>query len=192
VFVAPPAPDHNNPWRKGHVMATSHSRRKTIYRPIPGFPGYRAGDDGSVQSKKSGEWRNLKATQQRSGHLVVDLCLGGVRYPRKVHRLILEAFIGPCPRGMECLHSPDRDPTNNQLTNLRWGTRSENEMDKVDHGTSKRGDGHHNVLLNEGDVYAIRFLLRLGMTPKSVSSIFCVARTTISGIKFGRNWGWLK
>lgn len=64
-----------------------------------------------------------------------------------VQRLVLEAFIGPCPIGMEALHK-NGNRKDNHLTNLRWGTRSENTLDSVRHGTfvgpSKRvrcGDG---------------------------------------------------
>lgn len=43
----------------------------------------------------------------------------------KVHRLVCEAFHGPCPPGMEVLHD-DEDGLNNRPENLRWGTRKEN------------------------------------------------------------------
>lgn len=47
-------------------------------------------------------------------------------YPtRKAHRLICEAFHGPCPNGMECIHI-DEDASNNKPTNLKWGTHKEN------------------------------------------------------------------
>jgi len=51
-----------------------------------------------------------------------------------VHVLVLTAFVGPCPAGMETLHE-DGVRANNQLSNLRWGTRSENAKDKIRHGT---------------------------------------------------------
>lgn len=57
---------------------------------------------------------------------------------RLVHRLVLEAFVGPCPEGMEGCHG-DGDPTNNSLGNLRWDTATSNQLDKVRHGT------HHNA-----------------------------------------------
>ena len=43
----------------------------------------------------------------------------------KVHRLVCEAFHGPCPPGMEVLHL-DENGLNNRPENLRWGTRKEN------------------------------------------------------------------
>ncbi len=56
-------------------------------------------------------------------------------YPSKlVHRLVLEAFIGQCPDGMECCHN-NGVRNDNRLSNLRWDTTSANMFDKQRHGT---------------------------------------------------------
>ena len=47
----------------------------------------------------------------------------------KVHRLVLEAFVGPCPNGMEACHN-DSNPSNNELSNLRWDTTIGNCKDR--------------------------------------------------------------
>ncbi len=51
-----------------------------------------------------------------------------------VHQLVLGAFVGPCPIGMECRHL-DGNPSNNFLSNLRWGTHLENMEDMRRHGS---------------------------------------------------------
>lgn len=56
---------------------------------------------------------------------------------RKVHRLVLEAFVSLCPPGMEALHG-DANPSNPALDNLRWGTPSENQLQRV-------ADGNHDA-----------------------------------------------
>jgi hypothetical protein len=43
----------------------------------------------------------------------------------KVHRLVCEAFNGPCPPGMVCMHK-DENAKNNRPSNLLWGTQREN------------------------------------------------------------------
>jgi len=54
---------------------------------------------------------------------------------RLVHQLVLEAFKGPCPPGMECLHK-NHTPGDNKLSNLKYGTRSENiKMDFLPGGS---------------------------------------------------------
>lgn len=105
-----------------------------------GFPGYRVGDDGSVwtQRKPGGHgvydtWRTLRPESGHKGHLRVLLMPGRVRF--LIHHLVLFAFVGPCPSGMECRHFPDPDPSNNRLGNIQWGTRSQNQRDRDFHGT---------------------------------------------------------
>lgn len=111
------------------------------YRDIEGFPGYRVGSDGSVWSRhpwrkyRSGEWRQLTPVMAgKQPHLKVSLTRNGKVHQRWVARLVLEAFVGACPPGMECCHDPDPSPGNNALKNLRWGTRQDNVKDCIRHG----------------------------------------------------------
>lgn len=68
------------------------------------------------------------------GYRQVKLCGGGSSQTRRVHQLVLEAFIGPRPPAMDGCHN-DGDPSNNHVANLRWDTRSSNMFDAVKHGT---------------------------------------------------------
>jgi hypothetical protein len=62
-------------------------------------------------------------------YLRVNLCAGGKRRFAYVHALVLEAFVGPRPEGLQICHSND-DGTDNRLSNLYYGTREDNEMDR--------------------------------------------------------------
>ena len=57
---------------------------------------------------------------------------------RWIHRLVLEAFVGPRPRGAFGLHGND-DREDNRAANLRWGTRAENAADARRNGRAVRG-----------------------------------------------------
>lgn len=59
-----------------------------------------------------------------------------------VHRLVLAAFVGPCPDGMEACHDDD-NPRNNRLSNLRWDTKSANHRDKVRNGRNPNSNKTH-------------------------------------------------
>lgn len=61
---------------------------------------------------------------------------------RYVHRLVLEAFVGPCPPGMETCHN-NGDRFDNRLENLRWDTPSNNGRDKAKHGTDHNANKTH-------------------------------------------------
>lgn len=67
-------------------------------------------------------------------YLVVRLSKNGWGENGLVHRLVLEAFVGPCPEGQEGCHN-NGDVLNCRLTNLRWDTKSSNNLDRVKHGT---------------------------------------------------------
>jgi hypothetical protein len=75
--------------------------------------------------------RILKIQTSKAGYSVVSLCRHGTAVQVYVHHLVLRAFVGECPEGMEACHFPDRDPANCKLSNLRWDTKVENEADKL-------------------------------------------------------------
>ncbi|AWN04235.1 HNH endonuclease [Gordonia phage Sour] len=62
------------------------------------------------------------------GYHYVGMYRGGSVVRARVHRLVLEAFVGPCPEGQQACHADD-DKTNNELTNLRWDSPSANAAD---------------------------------------------------------------
>lgn len=106
------------------------------FRAVPGFPLYFASDDGRVFScrpwRGSMEPRELAGGINARGYRQVILCLGGRRHVREVHAVIAATFHGPRPEGMDTRHL-DGDKSNNAASNLRYGTRSENELDKARH-----------------------------------------------------------
>jgi hypothetical protein len=130
------------------------------YRSIPGFPNYRVGNDGSVWSKFTGDWKQLSPSRATNGYYFVGLCRKGFRMQRNVHRLVLEAFAGPCPNGMEARHFPDRDQSNNTIGNLSWATREVNMGDQRTHGTIKHGEEKHNASMSEETAKEIVRLLK--------------------------------
>ena len=73
---------------------------------------------------------------------------------------------------------------------LRWATHSENQMDRVAHGTTIRGSRHPLAKLTESDVREIRRLL-MTTSRKEVAAMFGVNRMTITLIDQGKNWAWL-
>lgn len=113
------------------------------WKSVVGFEGlYEVSDRGQVRSvdrkitTSHGHVRNMPGRVLkprplgRAGHLRVQL---GREHDRLVHRLVLEAFVGPCPEEMECLHFNDV-ADDNRLSNLRWGTPHENHLDMVRNG----------------------------------------------------------
>ena len=112
------------------------------WRPIPGYESrYEVSSLGRVRSwltyrGKPGPRILKPVIKPNGGHLNYALTSadGALRF-HTGHRLVLSAFVGPLPAGLETRHL-DGDPTNNALSNLRYGTKSENCRDRVDHGSA--------------------------------------------------------
>lgn len=112
------------------------------YRPIPGWPDYRAGDDGSIWSRKTrgrnpqiGPWRMIGQHTDKKGYRRVTLKSATDRRSFGAHILIATAFHGPRPTGMFCCHNNGKSG-DNRPENLRWDTYEANEADKLLHGTT--------------------------------------------------------
>lgn len=124
------------------------------------FPGYRVSDEGDVESRRTNsgrlrsDWKRLKQ-QTRRGYR--DICLSdgtGMQVIRSVHRLVLEAFIGPAPDGCQACHY-DGNPENNCASNLRWDTAVANWDDRKRHGRGSDGSRNGRSKLSDADAVAI-------------------------------------
>lgn len=104
-----------------------------------GYEGqYEVSDLGRVRSLKTDVetgGRVLKL-QPYSRYLYAGLWESGKLRYHRVHRLVLTAFVGPCPDGFEGLHG-EGGPHDNRISNLKWGTKSENVKQQVTDGTHR-------------------------------------------------------
>lgn len=159
------------------------------YRDIPGFLGYRAGNDGSIWScwtfgckpRMTNAWHKLKAAADNStGYPRVTM--KGKTYIH-VHRLVLLAFVGPCPPGMECCHA-DGDRTNNVLGNLRWDTSFNNHVDRKHHGNAAK-------VLSPKQVIEIAESLKKGKSARRLAEQYDVGYEVVGNIRTGHTWSWL-
>lgn len=123
------------------------------WRSIEGFPYYEVSSTGRVRSLDrtmrypSGRvmtWRGriLSPKTDSKGAQQVGLRTEEGRTDTLIHRLVLLAFVGPCPEGMECCHN-NGNPADNRVENLRWDTKSENQKDRRAHGTDPQLNRTH-------------------------------------------------
>jgi HNH endonuclease/NUMOD4 motif-containing protein len=158
------------------------------WRQVPGWPDYEVSSCGQVRNAGVGNNRipgRLLAQQtSATGHKAVQLSRPGEKRRFFVHRLVLMAFVGPCPEGMECCHN-NSVPGDNRLENLRWDTRLGNERDKVAAGTSNAGSRHGMSRLTEDQVREIR---TSSLGGRAVARLFGVSEQTVCGIRKGYRW----
>lgn len=98
-----------------------------------------------------------------------------------VHRLVLLAFVGPCPDGLQACHN-DGDRENNRPDNLRWDTPSSNYADRDRHGTTATGERNGASKLNAVAVAEIRRRYAAGESQESLGRFFGVGHATISRV----------
>lgn len=179
------------------------------WRPVVGWEDlYEVSDQGRVRSldrwiahqggSRFHAGRVLKPAPHNAGYPKVNLCPGKdderarERECAYVHRLVLEAFEGPRPPGMEACHGPG-GPADNRWpgSGLHWGTPEENGLDKVRDGTIVRGDHVPSSKLTESAVREIREALARGEMQKVIAARYGVWDSEISRINTGRRWSWL-
>ncbi|WP_162225074.1 HNH endonuclease [Erythrobacter sp. SG61-1L] len=109
-----------------------------------------------------------------------------------VHRLVCEIKYGPPPTSS---HVAAHSCGNGHLgcvnpKHVRWATPSENQADRLIHGTDARGEKADRSKLTENDVRAIWCLI--GTTSLSkIAAQFGVTKAAIQQISEGKSWGWL-
>lgn len=113
-------------------------------KQIPGFPDYMADTEGNIYGK-NGE--KLSPSVDDDGYQKVNLALGnGKIETMRVHSLILLAFRGSPKGNKNQARHKDGNKNNNSLSNLAWGTYTENNRDKISHGTSGKGKSKKELI----------------------------------------------
>lgn len=151
-----------------------------VWKLVPEYEGkYEVSDQGRVRSfNRCPQGRILRPGRMPGGHLSVALGRGNSQC---VHKLVLLAFVGVAPHKHECLHI-NGVPNDNRLSNLRWGTRSENNIDAVLH--------QHRGKLTETQVKDIRTRVKsegrgIG---RQLAAEYGVHEATISAVKVRRHY----
>lgn len=120
------------------------------WKPVVGYEGlYEVSDHGNVRSVDrvtphghSLRGKIKKQVPDEQGRPRVFLHQENKSRTRRVCHLVLEAFVGPRLEGMEACHWDD-NCTNNHVENLRWGSRSENQVDRVRNGLNFNSNKTH-------------------------------------------------
>lgn len=105
-----------------------------------------------------------------------------------VHLLVLNAFIGPPKEGQIARHFKTNDLRDNRLSNLMWGTPSENVADMLVHGTHTLGERNGQAKLTQKQANEIRERRKNGEKGGALAEEFNVSQTTICRIKYKRRY----
>lgn len=158
------------------------------FRQILNFPNYKIDTNGNVYSKKN---RIVLKPIKCNGYKRVHLRKHNKTYFSRIHRLVLETFVGLCPEGMECCHN-NGNPADNRLSNLRWDTKSNNQKDSVKLGTHHSfgyGESHMMHKLKEKDIINIIYLWNTKLfRQQEIADMYNIKQNTVSQIVNGKIW----
>jgi len=154
------------------------------WRDIPGWP-YQVSNLGRVRRVHLVKPIRTEKTYER-----IALSRGRRRQRSReteraffVHRLVAEAFIGPCPTDKSHVAHKDGNPRNNKVENLYWATPLENAADRKRHGTYVDGERHHCAKVSNEDARIIRARYHLGKEKiAQLARLFWVNESVISNI----------
>lgn len=98
-----------------------------VWKPINDFVGaYWISSKGRVKNSRG---KILKPIDNGHGYLRVDLRSNGQREQKLIHRLVAEHFI-PNEKNKPEVNHLNKEKDKNQVDNLEWCTRQENEAHK--------------------------------------------------------------
>lgn len=167
-----------------------------VWKAVPGYEGlYEVSDQGRVRSvdrlitEKTGKTRYcrgriLKTRVDKEGYPSLQLWRDNRCKLRRVHTIVAEAFLGT--RTGWVVRHLDGNPSHNNLSNLAYGTQSDNERDCYQYG-GRKGNGK----LYANQVYEIRRRLDQGETCTALAKEYNVCIGTISCIKTGAHFNYL-
>lgn len=171
--------------------------------PVPGYEGrYEVSDHGRVRSLDTQSVNQFGATStqpgkiralwtDRRGYQHVTLYRDNAQKRHSVHVLMMLAFVGPRPEGMNVCHN-NGNPSDNRLPNLRYDTQSSNQLDRVEHDTHVRGLRNPRNRHSENDIRTIRSLYATGKySQREIGEMYGVRQAAISGVVLRRSWAWL-
>lgn len=172
------------------------------WKQVPSDDAYEVSDEGKVRSvdrviERRGrpaqlKGKELKLLNQNQGYWAV-----GLRGKRRclVHSLVMEAFIGPRPEGMDINHK-NGNKQDNRLENLEYCSRSQNMAHAVRTGLMpppplKRGTSQHLARLNEEKVRHVRQWHSEGGGIAQIARHYDVGESTVRNIIRRNSWAWL-
>ena len=161
---------------------------------VKNYPAYKISNFGRVKRVEAGlgtyVGRILKLQVDTNGYLQIGLYKNKKAKRFYVHRLVAEAFIGPCPKGKEVNHI-DGIKSNNEAWNLEYATRLENIKHAEKLGLRNiKGEKNPLNKLKKNDVKKIRRLYETGdYFQREIAKKFNVTIAAVSLVVNNKRWG---
>lgn len=154
------------------------------WRPVSGWRFYEVSSWGRVRRV-----RLMTPQPNGGGYQKVNLSEEGAQKAAMVHRLVAEAFHGPCPDDKQVAAHKDDDPNNNYADNIYWATALENAADRKGRGRYADGEGVPTAKLTNAQAREIRMQYHEGgVSIVRLAAAYSVTRPVIARIVRGKGY----
>lgn len=163
-----------------------NEQQNEIWVALPHKIGYEISNTGLVRSK----FKTIIALPDKRGYLRISLWTEKGCRKFSVHKLMAETFLGERPHGHVVRHL-DGNNSNNNILNIAYGTRAQNEKDKIFHGTALQGIKHPKSKLTDDHIKEIREAFdkeNSNNLIKIFAEKYSVSSATIRNIVLRKRW----
>jgi hypothetical protein len=157
------------------------------WKAVPRCAGYEVSSAGRVLSRKYGRERILRQASDKDGYLVVTVWEDHKKARKRVHALVLLAFVGPAPAEAQCRHLNGNNQ-DNRPGNLAWGTAAENAADRAAHGHTTSGTRLWSAKLTPDSAVRVRKMAKAGMTHRQIAALVGICKSQVSNVVNRVSW----
>ncbi len=116
---------------------------------VQNYPNYTIDTTGNIININTGKVLST-CVNKKTGYKMVSLWKDNKEKHNTIHRLLAEHYI-PNPDGKRYVDHIDRNKLNNDLSNLRWGTGTENNLNSK----SQERDNHNIYYKKDRNVFRV-------------------------------------
>ena len=169
---------------------------REVFEDLKGYENsYQISDSGRIFTKRRlvGNQiyygRELIPQLTEDGYLKVTLSKNGKCKRFYLHRLVAIQFLDNNMNLPQVNHK-DGNKLNNNVTNLEWCTKQENQSHAVRNNLMQHGQDRPSAKLTEANVLEI-YKLKGILTGQAIADIYGVSKNTINCILRGSKWKYL-
>lgn len=169
---------------------------KEVFDDLIGYEeSYQISDKGRIFTKRRLDGnriiygRELHPIITKDGYLKVGLTKNGITKKFYVHRLVASQFIEN-PQNLPQVNHKDGNKFNNDVFNLEWCTKEQNQNHAVENSLMQHGEARPSSKLSEKDVLEI-YKLKGILSGEEIGKRYGVSKNTINVILRGKKWAYL-
>ena len=122
------------------------------------YHGYKVYEDGRILGKRGTYLKHIEhPNKQGTIYWIVQLQINNKKKQWSIHRLVATLYL-PNPNNLPIVDHIDRNPSNNNLSNLRWSSYSGNAINasrtgKVPYRHINTFDGRHRIRIRRDKIF---------------------------------------